>query len=144
MIYRNVLIGAGILLCFVAAGVGWIIASMSQVSVSQINSPIAAFTPTPRPTATATAVPATAAPIQIALPGATGVPTPTAALGATPVPTQTVTAAQSYVEYTVQKNDLLYGIALRYGVTVEDILAANQIADPNKLVVGQVLRIPRK
>ncbi|MBK9710505.1 MAG: LysM peptidoglycan-binding domain-containing protein [Kouleothrix sp.] len=73
-----------------------------------------------------TAEPSTAAP-----PDATAEPS-------TPV------ASPSYVEYTVQKGDLLYTIALKNDVTIEDILAINQIANPESLTVGQIIRIPKR
>ncbi|HHY98184.1 MAG TPA: LysM peptidoglycan-binding domain-containing protein [Firmicutes bacterium] len=50
----------------------------------------------------------------------------------------------SYVEWEVGPGDTLASIAQRFGVTVEDILAANpEITDPNLIYVGQVIRIPR-
>jgi murein DD-endopeptidase MepM/ murein hydrolase activator NlpD len=45
--------------------------------------------------------------------------------------------------YGVQPNDTLSGIAQRFGISLADLLAANpQIADPDLIVVGQVLTIP--
>ncbi len=46
------------------------------------------------------------------------------------------------VTYTVKPGDTLSGIADLFGVTVDDIVRANNIADPNALQVGQVLVIP--
>ncbi len=43
---------------------------------------------------------------------------------------------------TVQAGDTLSGIAARCGVTVQSILTANRLTNPNLVVVGQVLRIP--
>lgn len=45
--------------------------------------------------------------------------------------------------YVVKPGDTLYKIAARYGVTVSAIVAANNIANPNLILVGQVLIIPR-
>ena len=45
--------------------------------------------------------------------------------------------------HTVQAGDTLYRIALRYGVTVPAIAAANNITNTNVIRVGQVLIIPR-
>ena len=45
-------------------------------------------------------------------------------------------------EYTVQTGDTLLGIALRFDTTVGELLALNNLSDPNALDVGQVLRIP--
>lgn len=44
--------------------------------------------------------------------------------------------------YYVQPGDTLAGIANRFGVTVQDILAANVICNPNLIFVNQVLVIP--
>ena len=50
-------------------------------------------------------------------------------------------AARSYITYTVAKGDTLTKIANRYGVTVKNLVAWNKIANPNLIVVGQVLKI---
>jgi LysM repeat protein len=44
--------------------------------------------------------------------------------------------------YVVQAGDTLFGIARRYGVTVQDIAAANNIVNPNLIYVGARLTIP--
>jgi len=45
------------------------------------------------------------------------------------------------VEHVVQPGENLYRISLRYGVTVQAIASANNIANPNIIVVGQKLAI---
>jgi LysM repeat protein len=44
--------------------------------------------------------------------------------------------------YTVRPGDNLYRIALQFGVSVNDIVRRNNIANPNLIFVGQVLTIP--
>lgn len=44
--------------------------------------------------------------------------------------------------YVVQPGDTLFSIAQRFGTTVESIVAANDIADPSLISVGQKLAIP--
>jgi len=45
--------------------------------------------------------------------------------------------------HTVQTGESLSQIAQQYGVTVEQILAANGLDDPNTIIVGQELLIPQ-
>ena len=68
--------------------------------------------------------------------------TPTAAPTATPTPRPRATPTPTPVIYTVQPGDVLSAIADRFGVLVEDIVAANDIADPDILAVGEELQIP--
>jgi hypothetical protein len=44
--------------------------------------------------------------------------------------------------YTLQRGDTLFRIAEQYGVTVDAIMRANNVADPTRLRVGQILLIP--
>jgi len=46
------------------------------------------------------------------------------------------------INYTVQTGDTLFLIAQRYGTTIERIVQANNIENPNMIMVGQVLVIP--
>jgi LysM repeat protein len=46
------------------------------------------------------------------------------------------------VSYTVQKGDSLAGIAKKTGAKQQDIVNANKLSDPDRLVVGQNLFIP--
>jgi murein DD-endopeptidase MepM/ murein hydrolase activator NlpD len=45
-------------------------------------------------------------------------------------------------EYVVQPGDTLYGIALAHGASVETLLTANNLPDPNQLSVGQTIVLP--
>jgi LysM repeat protein len=67
--------------------------------------------------------------------------------GASPRPAATPTTARPAggKSHTVAAKDTLYSIARRYGVRVEDIVAANRAAVPSvntPLKVGTVLKIP--
>jgi LysM repeat protein len=46
------------------------------------------------------------------------------------------------VKYTVQKGDTMAVIAKKTGGSVKDIINANKIADPSKIMIGQTLFIP--
>lgn len=59
---------------------------------------------------------------------------PTIAL--TPLPTATP------YTHTIAKDDTLLGVALRYGITLEELKAANPGVDPGFLVIGNRLVIP--
>ena len=57
-------------------------------------------------------------------------------------PTTPVPPATGQTTYAVQRGDTLSAIARRFGVTVQAIASANNIANPNLIYVGQVLIIP--
>lgn len=67
---------------------------------------------------------------------ATLAPTPTIP----PTPTQTPERSGIYV---IEKGDSLLSIAQSYGITVDDITAANPDIDPRRMAVGQELVIPK-
>lgn len=46
------------------------------------------------------------------------------------------------ISYTVQEGDLISFIASDYGVSVNSILWANNLANPDSIKLGQILRIP--
>lgn len=48
----------------------------------------------------------------------------------------------NYIDYTVRSGDTLYAIARRYNTTIEAIVELNNIANPNLIYTGEVLRIP--
>lgn len=89
--------------------------------------PATVITPTPDdPNAAFDAVIATPTPA----------PTPTATPVPRPTPTPTVTV------YVVQAGDTLSGIASRFNVTIDDLVEANRILNPDALQVGQEITIP--
>ena len=53
--------------------------------------------------------------------------------------------AQDYsiILYIVKKGDTLWNIAKEFGSTIDDIVRANGIEDPNVIMPGQKLFIPR-
>ena len=51
--------------------------------------------------------------------------------------------ASTATSYTIISGDTLSGIGNRFGISVADLASANGIADPNRIYVGQVIRIPR-
>jgi len=51
-------------------------------------------------------------------------------------------SVSGYITYTVTYGDNLSKIAVRFGTTVQALMTANGISNPNRIYVGQVLRIP--
>ena len=100
-------------------------------------------TPTPTPTPTPTDTPApipTETPTPI--PTETATPTPTTTPTSTPTPIPSPTPTPSVITYTVEAGDTLWDIAAKFAVTVEQLVAANDVADSRLIQVGQVLIIP--
>jgi LysM repeat protein len=56
--------------------------------------------------------------------------------------TQSADPAAGGGSYTVDPGDTLGAIADRFGTTVSALASANHLADPNLIVVGQILRVP--
>lgn len=168
---RLMTIGVYTTICIVAVGIGLFVASFfasnsslpggvatpGVTEVGQAATPAApstvAPTAAPEPSSapsstTATAAPtatapATAAPTATAAP-ATAAPTSAPATAAPTTAPTTAPATPDYIEYTIQPGDILYRIAVEYDVTIEEILAINEIPNPASLIVGDVIRIPRK
>lgn len=58
------------------------------------------------------------------------------------VVTTTTTIPDNVVEHVIEPGDALYDLAIFYGSTVAEIVAANGIADPGALTVGEAVLIP--
>ncbi len=153
-------------LAILAIGLGLFVANLFGNPVSNTSAPssnsvastqVRTSTPTTAATAAATQTPkATSKPTQTpkATTAATTRPTttaPTNAVTAAPAATTAATAATSttaqptataYIEYTIQRGDTLKAIAQRYNVTLQQILAINDIPNPDSLTVGKVIKIP--
>jgi hypothetical protein len=82
--------------------------------------------PAPTPTAVR------AAPTPVAAPALEATP----AAEAPPEPSRTVV-------YVVEPGDTLGGIARDFGTTVEAIMTANNLEDPDRLIIGQELLVPQ-
>ncbi len=59
-----------------------------------------------------------------------------------PSPTPSATPLQSEILYVVQPGDSLTSIALRFRVSLEELMQANGLTDPDYISVGQKLLIP--
>jgi len=68
-------------------------------------------------------------------------PTPTAIVVGTPTPPPPSPTPQEQV-YVVKPGDSPASIAQQFRIKTEDLMAANNIDDPQKLQIGQTLKIP--
>ena len=111
-----------------------VVAEATTTEVATATS-VAGVSPTPLPSMTpTTAVGATATPTVGSTP--TAGPTPTAVAGATSTPT-----SGSEFEYVVQTGDTLWGLALRFGTTVQAIRSRNGLTS-DTIYKGAKLIIP--
>ena len=92
-------------------------------------------------------------PVEVAAPAESSIPSqPTVEpSGPTPAPVtpvvetmppSTAQPVSSTKTYIVQSGDTLWALSMRYGCTVDAIAQLNNIANPDLIVVGQVLQIP--
>ncbi len=126
--------------CFVLgliARIGWMAAGSIPGNPSPARSQPAISTPVPaQPVATATpqAAPPTTAPAVENTPTVAATPIPPTAVPPTSTPAQTT--------YVVQEGDTLSAIARKFGVSVEDLQAANPNVNPDLLRIGTEIVIP--
>lgn len=73
-----------------------------------------------------------------ALPAATDTPVP----DPSPQPTAAPTATPAVTAYTVVEGDTLWDIAVRFGLSLDTLVAANPQINPDLLSLGAVLNIP--
>jgi len=120
----------------------WLLAGL-LAGCAGINPPAALPAPTassvalafgsPRPGATATGTPSVHASVTAATAA-----TSTALVTALPAATQLLAAT----DYTVVAGDTIWGIAQRFGVTLQRLIDANPTLDPNLLHAGDIIHIP--
>jgi LysM repeat protein len=58
-------------------------------------------------------------------------------------PTTPTTSSGDVIRYVVQPGDNLFRIGLRFGVPYQQLAAFNNISDPTRIFVGQVIFIPQ-
>ena len=113
-------------------------AEIERLVAAAVRATIEAMpTATPYPTYT----PVPPAPTYTA---STGVNPPRLTLTATvgPIITPESQPGAAFRTHIVVAGDTLSGIAKEYGTTIEAIITANEISDPELIVIGQVLSIP--
>jgi LysM repeat protein len=76
-------------------------------------------------------------------PGSDPTASPSSAASITPEPSPTATPAPTPIVHVVAQGETLSKIAKKYGLTLDQLLAANpQIKNPNKIAIGDELTIP--
>lgn len=131
-----------------AMGLGWIGGGSKPTPSPEGTTPVSAAvaatetsTATPRPTSTPSPTP-TLADTPSPTPSHTTTPSPTATHS--PTVTATATPTPTPVVHVLAEGENPWIVAQIYGVTVEALLEANDITDPNKLQIGERLIIPRE
>ena len=116
---------------------------VAQETLATSKPPTAVYTNSPLPpTATVTREPTpTRAPLTILLP--TTVPTDQPVNTPTPDTQRTLpTPRKNAEQYVIQTGDTLGGIAQKYGISLKDLMQANNITNANLLEVGKTLNVP--
>ncbi|MEP0806756.1 MAG: LysM peptidoglycan-binding domain-containing protein [Chloroflexota bacterium] len=91
----------------------------------------------PQPTFS-TSPPLTLLPYRTSTPAAPPWTPPSLVAAETPLPTPTP------FPYTVQQGETISSIALKFGVSIDELLAANPDVNPNVMSIGAVLQIPSR
>lgn len=92
-------------------------------------------TPTPAPSPSATPVPTDIYAQS---------PAPSEAASAEPVASAGPSVPTGGKTYTVKKDDTMWALSQKFGVTLEALMKANPTVDPTKMRIGSVLIIPPK
>ena len=98
--------------------------------------------PTVDPSRLLTSAPSPSSPSPITTPRPTATPTSPATSAPTATPSPSPTSGATPRTHVVARGETLSVIAAAYGTTVEAIVELNQLENPDRIVVGQVLLIP--
>jgi LysM repeat protein len=116
----------------VSETLGATVTATASASATQTPSPTRTVTASPTPTATVTASPTSSATRTATRPVQTATPT--------------VCAPQrpsGWLDYQIRAGDSLSALAAASGTTITELQAVNCILEPNRLVVGQLIFLPR-
>jgi LysM repeat protein len=107
------------------------------IPVAPTPTPEAVVTPAPAPVPAP--APAAKAPDKAAKPAAAKAAAPVAAAHAKPADARTAASAKVYV---VQKGDTLSDIAKKHSTTIKKIVDLNKGLNPDRIIVGQKIKMP--
>lgn len=122
------------------AGAVLLLGACTRPGAGGTETPPVGATPRASVTISRTATRSASPIVQSTAPSGSAAPVATATLAA-PVATATKPAA-SGKKYVVQSGDTLSGIAEEFGVTIQQIIDANSLQNPDLLLPGQELVIP--
>ncbi len=136
-LWLKVAVGIAVALVLYIVGITtWVIfGNRATARPLPTHTPLPTFTPYVEPKVV---VPAANTPAYNPTPTPQPKPTPTPP----PTPTPKSESGQKVTKYTVQPGDTLSSISQKFGVSMEAIIAANGLKNPNAIYVGQVLTIP--
>ena len=80
--------------------------------------------------------------IRIPKSGTTSQPAPAPDVAEEPEPTPEPEPTATVVEYRVQSGDTLLRIASKFGISSSALQSFNSISNPNRISIGQLLKIP--
>ena len=105
------------------------------------DTPEETTTPPPPPTQAPTTAPSTVVTASIPDPLPPNPPPPEPPIPDPPPPDPPRPDGQPLV-YTVEQGDTLYAISRKFEVSVDDLIATNNIANPDSIFAGETLVIP--
>lgn len=108
--------------------------STKTATATATKTPTITPSATRRPSSTPTATPTTTD---------TLTPTATATLTVIPVDMSICVVPNGWLTYRVQYGDTLFSIAQSVGLPLLDLQTANCIINPNQIIVGQIISVPR-
>ncbi len=126
---RRAMIVAAVV-CLLALAIGWLVDRPTQAVLAE-----AGATPTPTSGATPPSVTVSPTPLPSPTPKPTRVATE---LAPSPVPSSTLELSS----HVVQEGETLTVIAGAYGVSIQELVLLNELADPDLVYVGQRLALP--
>jgi len=143
-LFLTLLVGPALVIAIIVVLIITLFGGDGETDTSAEATATPAATTSPGPGGTpppATTTPQTLQVLPTQTPVIVRTPTAPAEPTETPTPTATPTPAGP-IEHTVQADETLSGIAAAYGVSLDDIVAFNELPNAEEIFVGQIIEIP--